>query len=376
MEMKMSVLSILFLVFFFQLSSLGVSQLDSCNSNLNLNSDAVPFNTTSLRCNPVWGAHGFILRYAQSGPSLWSFVLSAPDPNSYVAMGFSNNGQMIGSSAIVGWILTNGTAVVKQYLLKAKTESQVLPDQGDLPLINGSTVIISQSSRLYIIFQLNTVQPLSNVIYSMGPSNVVPLSNGILSKHQDKVSTRLDFVTGQSSMNAPYTTLRRSHGILNMVGWGILMPIGAIFARYFKEWDPYWFYAHVFIQAVGFGLGLSGAIIGFSLEDKLSVNVDTHKALGILILAFGCLQGLDFVADGVPGATRQGIQDPKVLELVSWLCWESSNWNCNRKCILWNISGRRREVLEYWLWGCSWMLCFACFGFRSSNAPSKEIVFY
>ncbi|XP_058102464.1 cytochrome b561 and DOMON domain-containing protein At3g07570-like isoform X2 [Magnolia sinica] len=290
MEMKMSVLSILFLVFFFQLSSLGVSQLDSCNSNLNLNSDAVPFNTTSLRCNPVWGAHGFILRYAQSGPSLWSFVLSAPDPNSYVAMGFSNNGQMIGSSAIVGWILTNGTAVVKQYLLKAKTESQVLPDQGDLPLINGSTVIISQSSRLYIIFQLNTVQPLSNVIYSMGPSNVVPLSNGILSKHQDKVSTRLDFVTGQSSMNAPYTTLRRSHGILNMVGWGILMPIGAIFARYFKEWDPYWFYAHVFIQAVGFGLGLSGAIIGFSLEDKLSVNVDTHKALGILILAFGCLQ--------------------------------------------------------------------------------------
>ncbi|RWR71945.1 cytochrome b561 and DOMON domain-containing-like protein [Cinnamomum micranthum f. kanehirae] len=294
--MKISFPSISFLFFFFLcLSSFVNSQSDSCNSNLNLNIGLVPFNTTSLNCHSVWTARDFILRYKQSGPNLWSFVLSAPDPSSYIAIGFSPNGQMVGSSAIVGWISQNGTGVVKQYSLTGKSERLVIPDQGSLQLVDGSTTIVPQSSRLYMAFQLNTSRPQSRVIYSIGPSNVVPSANNILSQHQDKISTQINYATGQSSSQVPYTTLRRTHGILNMVGWGILMPIGSSVARFCKHWDPAWFYSHVSIQGLGFGMGIAAVILGFRLENKISAKVSTHKALGILILSMGCLQVLAFL---------------------------------------------------------------------------------
>jgi hypothetical protein len=46
-------------------SSLVNSQADSCSSNLNLNG-FVSFDTSSLRCLPVWDGQGFILRVSSS----------------------------------------------------------------------------------------------------------------------------------------------------------------------------------------------------------------------------------------------------------------------------------------------------------------------
>ncbi|XP_058092522.1 cytochrome b561 and DOMON domain-containing protein At3g07570-like [Magnolia sinica] len=288
----MQFLSICLLVFGY--SFLVNSQLDSCNSSLSLN-EVVTFNTTSLRCTTVWDSHGFIVRYARSGMNLWSFILSAPNPNSYIAIGFSTDGNMVGSSAIVGWMGINGTGVIKQYDLKGTRESQVSPDQGSLQLVNGSMAIISRPSILYLVFQLISVQPQSRLIYAVGPTNGVPSSNNILSEHQDKASTYFDYVQGKSTIEGSHDTLRKSHGIVNMLGWGILIPIGALIARYFKEWDPAWFYAHISIQTVGFILGLAGIITGFSLDGKLSSDVGPHKALGVLVLVNGCLQVTAFL---------------------------------------------------------------------------------
>lgn len=75
-----------------------------------------------------------------------------------------------------------------------------------------------------------------------------------------------------------------------MLGWGILMIIGAIAARYLKQHDPLWFYSHVIIQSLGFLLGLSGVVTGLVLYDKLGVDVSAHRSLGITILVLGCLQ--------------------------------------------------------------------------------------
>lgn len=78
--------------------------------------------------------------------------------------------------------------------------------------------------------------------------------------------------------------------MLNMLGWGVLMPIGIIVARYFKQFDPTWFYVHVSIQSGGFTLGLVGVVCGLVLNDRINANVTKHKALGIVILVLGCLQ--------------------------------------------------------------------------------------
>jgi len=203
---------------------------------------------------------------------------------------------MVGSSAIVGWISSDQTGTIKQYLLGGQTASQVMPDQGNLNI--NSSMVISQSSRIYLIFQLNTaVQPTSRLIYAIGPAGFLPPASFSLTEHSDKATTTLNYVTGQAqTQGAPYARLRKSHGLLNMLGWGILMIIGAIVARHLRHMDPLWFYCHISIQSLGFLLGLSGVITGLILNNKLDSDVSIHKSLGILILVLGCLQVMAILA--------------------------------------------------------------------------------
>ncbi|XP_061349923.1 cytochrome b561 and DOMON domain-containing protein At3g07570-like [Gastrolobium bilobum] len=272
------------------------SQLDTCDSKLNL---SVPlfFDTTKLNCLPVWNSQGYILRYSQSSPNIWSFILSAPNPNSYIAMGFSPNGGMVGSSAIVGWISSNGAGGgMKQYYLAGTTPNQVVPDRGNLKVLTNSTLITSQSSRLYMVFQLQTNHPLSQLIYAIGPNGIFPSAPSFaLAQHQDKISITLNYATGSSGSENPTMNLKRIHGVVNILGWGILIIMGAIVARHFKEWDPFWFYFHASVQSLGFVLGVIGVISGLVLNNELHVDVTLHKALGIIILVLACLQIMAFL---------------------------------------------------------------------------------
>lgn len=139
------------------------------------------------------------MQYEQSSSNVWSFVLSAPgDTNSYIAIGFSSNGKMVGSSAVVGWS-SNGTGVVKQYYLGGTSPRLVEPDKGNLELLPNSSSIIAQSSRLYLTFQLETNLPLSRLIYSVGPDGIFPAApNYILTQHRNKVSTSVNYNTGKN----------------------------------------------------------------------------------------------------------------------------------------------------------------------------------
>ncbi|XP_074589807.1 cytochrome b561 and DOMON domain-containing protein At3g07570-like [Curcuma longa] len=167
------------------------SQSDSCSTLLSV-SNLIPFNTSSLTCVSAWNSEGFILRYTKAGPSLWSFVLSAPDSGTYVAIGFSPSGRMVGSSAVVGWVPSAGGAgVAKQYSLGGYSSSQCLPDQGDLPLVPRSSVLVSKNSRVYLAFQLSTAQPQQNLIYAVGPAGTLPSAGGYLSAHRNMASATL-----------------------------------------------------------------------------------------------------------------------------------------------------------------------------------------
>lgn len=102
-----------------------------------------------------------------------------------------------------------------------------------------------------------------------------------------------DELKGSQSVvkGSPHSKLRKTHGLMNMFGWGIMIIIGAIVARHMKQWDPTWFYAHIALQTTGFLLGLIGIICGLILENRTKPkNVSTHKGLGITILVMGILQ--------------------------------------------------------------------------------------
>ncbi|XP_012699160.1 LOW QUALITY PROTEIN: cytochrome b561 and DOMON domain-containing protein At4g17280-like [Setaria italica] len=92
------------------------------------------------------------------------------------------------------------------------------------------------------------------------------------------------------------TRRRQIHGVLNAVSWGVLLPMGAIVARYLKTFrsaDPAWFYLHVACQLAGYGVGVSGWATGMNLgRESEGVTYADHRDIGIAVFALGTLQVL------------------------------------------------------------------------------------
>ena len=86
----------------------------------------------------------------------------------------------------------------------------------------------------------------------------------------------------------------QTHGILNAVSWGILLPMGGIVARYlktFKSADPAWFYLHVACQLIGYAVGVSGWATGIHLGNlSKGITYSLHRNIGIAVFALGTLQ--------------------------------------------------------------------------------------
>jgi hypothetical protein len=238
------------------------------------------------------------MQYGKSGQNnTWSFVLSAPDGGGYISVGFSSDGAMVGSSAVAGWTTASGAGVAKQYRLGGTSPGSCPPDQGSLALVPGTTLLVAQSSRLYLAFQFTAAQPPPPyLIYAVGPSGA-QLSNNYLVRHRSYASAAVDYATGvaSSASGAGAFNTKKWHGAMAGLGWGVLMPVGVALARYFKRHDPFWFYAHVSVQGVGFVLGTVGVVAGFKLDDDVP-GADSHQALGVAVLVFGCLQVLAFLA--------------------------------------------------------------------------------
>ncbi|KAL0307329.1 UNVERIFIED_CONTAM: cytochrome and DOMON domain-containing protein [Sesamum radiatum] len=113
-------------------------------------------------------------------------------------------------------------------------------------------------------------------------------------------SVRAEFVDNQMILYATIelpqgrTSFTHVHGVLNVVSWGILMPLGAMAARYlkvFKAANPAWFYLHVTCQASAYIVGVAGWGTGLKLgSDSPGVERTTHRNIGITLFALGTLQ--------------------------------------------------------------------------------------
>ncbi|KAJ4790479.1 Cytochrome b561 and DOMON domain-containing protein [Rhynchospora pubera] len=299
--MKLSVSVLLFLslfVSFLFTIRADTKSTDSCSSNEAVSS-LVPFYSSSFHCLSAWSSQSFILRYARTDTNKWSYVLSAPDTNAYVGIGFSHDGDMEESSAMVGWFDNSSKGVIKQYYLGDMESSACPPDQGNLTLVKNSTLIAMHSSTIYLAFEVITDQPTPYLIYAVGHPGDLPSSNYYLDEHHDRATAKFDANSGiiNGAGSSSGFTKARKHSLLVILGWGLLIPIGAMVARYFKSHDhPHWFYGHVSIQMVGFALGLAGIVIGFDLDSSGVDRYDTHKALGIVVLVLGCLQAMALLA--------------------------------------------------------------------------------
>ncbi|KAF0920489.1 hypothetical protein E2562_035383 [Oryza meyeriana var. granulata] len=325
------------------LVSSQTSSSDSCTTALSLGS-LIPFNATGLACFQAWASQDFVLRFGKeaSGSNVWNFVLSAPDSGGYISVGFSPTGRMLGSSAVVGWVTSSGVGTARQYYLGGTSSRSCPPDQGKLALSRAAApTIVSKDSRLYLAFQFSG-QPLTDVVYAVGPAGSLPGSNGLLPQHQDMTSGTITLPggtsggagggstsTGGGGGGTPITRAvsdsflgstscrhhrvsvcvtifssaasgggglnsKRRHGVLAVISWGAMVPAGVALARFLKRFDPLWFYTHAVVQGLGFVLGAVAIVAGFRLDDEDEVGA--HKAIGIVVLVCACLQVMAVLA--------------------------------------------------------------------------------
>ncbi|CAA2956130.1 Hypothetical predicted protein [Olea europaea subsp. europaea] len=88
--------------------------------------------------------------------------------------------------------------------------------------------------------------------------------------------------------------IRMTHGILNIVGWGTLLPVGVIIARYFRNFPVRWYLwssFHINCQIAGYILGSSGWAMGLWLGNQSKYySFHIHRIFGIIIFTFTTIQ--------------------------------------------------------------------------------------
>ena len=137
----------------------------------------------------------FLLQYTQNEHNVMNIVLSAVYTTGWVGMGFSKDGMMVGSSAVVGWVTKKGQARIKQFYLQGSRKSQVIADKGELPLTGIPASVVLHGPRIYLAFQMKFENRLAHqpLIFAFGFAYP---RHQHLSEHDDKTTIMFDFSAG------------------------------------------------------------------------------------------------------------------------------------------------------------------------------------
>lgn len=216
----------------------------------------------------------------------------------WVAWAINPTGQgMAGSQALVAFQKSDGsmrayTAPIVGY--------QTTMQEGDLsfPVSEVSATYAGNEITIFATLKLDNLSTTLNQVWQEGPVSgdapEVHPTSGPNIQSMGSVNL-LSGETGTVSGGVDSKTKKRNiHGVLNAVSWGILLPVGAIFARYLKVFpsaDPAWFYLHATCQASGYIVGVAGWATGIRLGSQSpGIEHTAHRIIGIVVFCLGTLQ--------------------------------------------------------------------------------------
>nr|GMD43960.1 cytochrome B561 and DOMON domain-containing protein At5g47530-like [Ipomoea batatas] len=225
-------------------------------------------------------------------------------PSRWVAWGINPTSHgMVGTQALIAY---QESADGRMKVYTAPIDSyQTGLQAGDLSF-PVSDLSATYSDKEITIFATLKLQNLSssatlNQVWQEGP-----VSGGYPGMHDTSGSNvqsmgTLNLLSGQSGgatvgSGTGSSQLRKKniHGLLNTASWGIMMPIGALFARYlkvFKAADPAWFYLHATCQILAYIVGVSGWATGLQLGSQSpGVQFTAHRTIGIVLFCLATIQ--------------------------------------------------------------------------------------
>ncbi|KAI9077264.1 hypothetical protein K1719_040835 [Acacia pycnantha] len=211
---------------------------------------------------------------------------------------------MVGSRAFVAFRKSDGTMAaytspIASYGTTLEEGSLSFEVHGVSASFEDGTVI------LYASFQLHGNPKSVNHVWQEGlVSDDDSLRSHALSGANFKSFGRIDFLTGNVSNRDAHKQnskilIRKVHGILNGIGWGIMMPTGAIMGRYLKTLEATgstWFHLHRACQMLAYIIGTIGVALGIFLSSpslsSLSPYGFVHASIGIAVFVSATVQVL------------------------------------------------------------------------------------
>eukprot|EP00899_Mesostigma_viride_P010025 jgi/Mesvir1/19023/Mv12790-RA.1 len=231
----------------------------------------------------------------------------------WVGFGFSPLGAMVGSDAVIGWVPDDGSPVsVAPYSLTAMAVPGVIRNE-NVKLLDTSAVqtqgrtlvrfrypfgSITHRRLLQSIFPVN-ISKTHYIVVAMGPDGADHLAyHGFTNRAVLRLTFDYTFTNGSSGGGTPEVVVvvqdglrryRKTHGVLMAIGWGILLPLGILVARFGKRWDPAWFHVHRVLQVLGLTFGTIGFIIALN-KFPVYFTQFTHGRLGFGAMMLGWAQ--------------------------------------------------------------------------------------
>lgn len=227
------------------------------------------------------------------------FAGVAPASAGWVGWGINTENAlaMAGTQAFIAFAASNGSTILTYNVTGANKGGAALKCTPiSLHVLDMHVQIQDTTILMLVSIQLQPNQSTSLThVWNRGSSvsDFQPGIHGLTAADLSGLKV-IDMASGSSSgvsIQLPHQILKNRHGVLNTVGWGILLPCGVLAARYLRFADPAWFYIHVFVQLSGFILGVAGWATGITLGNySVGVMYRKHRNIGIAVFTIAILQ--------------------------------------------------------------------------------------
>ncbi|KAI3675157.1 hypothetical protein L1987_84742 [Smallanthus sonchifolius] len=286
------ILSVLFCILIFNLANSSYAQ--NCNtftfSTNTIYATCVPLPV--LNSNLHWNYH------PSNGTVDVAFRHTGSDTSQWVAWALNlGSPGMLGAQALVA--VPNSDGTIRAYTSSVTGYGTTLqPSTLSFAVPNITAVRVAGDVVIYATLVLPTGGTRFNQVWQVGPTNNgAPIIHAFNSENRNSLGS-VDFSTGEAgaggSVGGSRIRRRNTHGVLNAVSWGVLMPMGAMAARYLKVFNvanPAWFYIHVATQSSAYIVGVAGWATGLKLgSDSIGITHESHRNIGIILFSFATLQ--------------------------------------------------------------------------------------
>lgn len=285
------------------------------------------------------------------------------DGNGWIGIGFSADGMMVGSDAVIGSTDIGIPQKYRMTVLSVDTDTAIQLMPPEEQTLTDATVEYKDGQT---VMKFTKIMKEPNQI-EIGMGNNAMLgaygSFPIIGYHTKKLSFSIDLSSGAAEEKAiPFMTAWRAHGIIAFIAWGVLVPTAvqsAIMRSLFK--GPLWFKLHQYINATAMALTVAVFAIGVAVTSKEgAVHFEnSHEKMGLAMFILALLQ----VLNGAKRPHTPASGEEKTLPRKAWEVGHRLGGVALLACGFWQMDsgmklyatkfigdGSSRGNVIYWAW--------------------------